>query len=181
MTWIKTELEGAWIFEPKVFADHRGYFFESFNENSLGDTGIPAHFVQDNEAKSNRGVLRGLHYQVGENAQAKLVRVVVGEVLDVIVDMRPESLTYGKHIGVRLSGANKRQLFVPKGFAHGYVVLEDNTIFCYKCDAPYDKANEGGVKYDDPFLKIDWLLPAEELSLSEKDLVLPVFGEHKSF
>lgn len=181
MAWIKTGLDGAWIYEPKVFADHRGYFFESFNENSLEGTGIPAHFVQDNEAKSNKGVLRGLHYQVGENAQAKLVRVVVGEALDVIVDLRPASSTYGHHFGIILSGENKRQLFVPKGFAHGYLVLEDQTIFCYKCDAPYDKANEGGIRYDDPQLNIDWVLDSADLSLSEKDLILPFFGDHKSF
>lgn len=179
MAWIETNLKDAWIYEPRVFADHRGYFFESFNENSLEGTGIPAHFVQDNEAKSNKGVLRGLHYQVGEHAQAKLVRVVIGEVLDVIVDIRPGSETYGQYLSVLLSGENKKQLFVPKGFAHGYVVLQDNTIFCYKCDAPYHQPSEAGIRYDDNTLNIDWVLPVEGLSLSEKDLKLPAFGSHK--
>jgi len=164
MPWFKTDFEGVWVFEPQVFADSRGYFFESFNE-----------------AKSSRGVLRGLHYQSGANAQSKLVRVVTGEVLDVIVDIRPGSKTYGKHFSILLNEENKKQLFVPKGFAHGYLVLTDDTIFAYKCDAYYDKANEGGIKYNDPSLGIDWILETEALLLSEKDMELPLLGNHKPF
>lgn len=181
MPWSKTDFEGVWVFEPQVFADSRGYFFESFNASKLEGTDIANAFVQDNEAKSSRGVLRGLHYQIGANAQSKLVRVVTGEVLDVIVDIRPGSKSYGKHFSILLNEENKKQLFVPKGFAHGYLVLRDDTIFAYKCDAYYDKANEGGIKYDDPSLEIDWLLEKEALLLSEKDMELPLLGSHKPF
>lgn len=181
MGWIETEIKDLWIFEPKVFGDERGYFFESYNQNNFAETGLDIHFVQDNEAKSSRGVLRGLHYQNGSAAQSKLVRVIYGEVLDVVVDIRPESVSYGKHFTILLSGSNKKQLFVPKGFAHGYVVLSEEALFVYKCDEFYSKENEAGIIYNDPTLKIDWQIPESELLLSEKDRILPHFGEHKRF
>lgn len=172
----ETELKGCFIITPKVFGDHRGYFFESFNtEKFITQTNINTTFVQDNEAFSNRGVLRGLHFQKGAFAQAKLVRVIKGKVLDVVVDLRPNSETYGTHFSIILSGENKKQLFVPRGFAHGYAVLEDNTLFAYKCDNFYKPEAEGGIIYNDPNLKIDWMLTDDEIQLSEKDIELPNF------
>lgn len=181
MGWIETEIRDLWIFEPKVFGDDRGYFFESYNQNTFAETGLDIHFVQDNEAKSSRGVLRGLHYQTGKAAQSKLVRVIYGEVLDVVVDIRPNSETYGKSFSIFLSGTNKKQLFVPKGFAHGYVVLSEEALFVYKCDEFYSKESEGGIIYNDPTLNINWQIPESELLLSEKDRILPNFGVHKRF
>lgn len=181
MSWIKTEFEGVWVFEPKVWGDDRGYFFESFNASTLHQTDIANNFVQDNEAMSSRGVLRGMHYQVGENAQSKLVRAVVGEILDVIVDIRPYSATYGKYYSILLNDVNKKQLFVPKGFAHGYIVLSDMAIFSYKCDGYYDKSREGGLIWSDPTLNIDWMIPHDEIILSDKDKVQPLFGSHLVF
>lgn len=177
MPWIKTDFSGVWIFEPNVFYDERGYFTETFNHTTLATTDIPSTFVQDNEAKSTKGVLRGLHYQVGEFAQSKLVRVVYGEVQDVIVDLRTEQPTYGQHLSILLSGQNKRQLYVPKGFAHGYLVTSEEAIFTYKCDNYYQKAAEGGLIYNDPALAINWLL--DEVIVSDKDQVLPVLGSHR--
>lgn len=156
MPFIKTPIADLLIFEPRVFEDDRGYFFEAFNAQTFAEAGIKRPFVQDNQARSTYGVLRGLHYQVGEQAQAKLVRVLEGKVLDVVVDLRPDSPTYGKHYGVELSAENKRQLYVPRGFAHGYVVLSETAEFFYKCDNFYHKASEGGIRYDDPQLNIDW-------------------------
>lgn len=176
--FIETEIPGLLIFEPKIWGDHRGYFYESYNQQIFADAGIDCTFVQDNQARSGFGVLRGLHYQTGEHAQAKLVRVLEGEVLDVAVDLRPGSPTYGKHKTVRLSGENKRQFFVPRGFAHGYVVLSETAEFFYKCDNFYHKAAEGGLIYNDPTLNIDWEIDLEKAILSEKDLILPKFGEH---
>ena len=167
------------LFEPHVWSDPRGYFFEAFNARTFADAGIDATFLQDNQARSVYGVLRGLHYQVGDAAQAKLVRVLDGEVLDVVVDLRPESPTYGKSYSVLLSAENKRQLFVPRGFAHGYAVLSDVAEFFYKCDNYYDRNSEGGIRYDDDALAIDWRLPKKDVLLSEKDARLPAFGEHK--
>jgi dTDP-4-dehydrorhamnose 3,5-epimerase len=181
MSWIKIEFEGVWVFEPRVWGDDRGYFFESFNAATLEGTDIENNFVQDNEAMSTRGVLRGLHYQVGSNAQSKLVRAVIGEILDVIVDLRPRSDTYGKHFSILLNESNKKQLFVPKGFAHGYVVLSETAIFSYKCDGYYDKAGEGGLLWSDPTLNIDWMIPNAEIILSDKDKVQPIFGDHLVF
>lgn len=181
MPWIKTKFEGVWVFEPKVWGDDRGYFFESFNALTLDGTDIENNFVQDNEAMSARGVLRGLHYQVGANAQSKLVRAVVGEILDVVVDLRPNSDTYGNHFSIILNETNKKQLFVPKGFAHGYVVLSETAIFSYKCDGYYDKVSEGGLLWSDPTLNIDWLIPNDEIILSDKDKVQPCFDEHLAF
>ncbi len=173
-------IEGVYIIEPNVFGDDRGYFMESYSKSKLAELGITNDFVQDNEAFSTKGVLRGLHYQTGIHAQAKLVRVIEGEVLDVIVDVRPKSKTYGQHYGIRLSGENKKQMLVPRGMAHGYIVLSDTAIFAYKCDNGYNKESEGGLLYNDPKLKIDWILDPSTFVVSEKDVVLPVFGDHKS-
>lgn len=181
MAWITTNFEGVWVFEPKIWHDQRGYFVETFNAASLPHDLKNIHFVQDNEAKSTRGVLRGLHYQLPPFAQTKLVRCVLGEVLDVIVDVRPESATYGQHLSVILNEINKKQLYVPHGFAHGYVVLSDVAIFAYKCDNFYAPGQEGGLLYNDNNLNINWILPIGEMIVSDKDKILPVFGDHKPF
>ncbi|MFL9845205.1 dTDP-4-dehydrorhamnose 3,5-epimerase [Flavobacterium rhizosphaerae] len=174
MTCTPTKLEGCFIIEPKVIPDERGYFMESFNEKAFADaTGLQVHFVQDNQSFSSKGVLRGLHYQTGEYAQAKLVRVITGSVLDVVVDIRPESSTYGQYIAVTLTAENKKQLFIPRGFAHGFLVLEDETTFFYKCDNFYNKASEGGIHFNDPEIGIDWNTGGIDLIISEKDTVLP--------
>lgn len=170
MTVTKTAIEGVLILEPEVFGDERGYFFESFNEERFrAATGIETHFVQDNESRSKHGVLRGLHFQRPPYAQAKLVRVVRGRVLDVAVDIRTGSPTYGKHIAVELSEDNHRQLFIPKGLAHGFVVLSDEAIFQYKCDEYYHPESEGGIAWNDPEIGIDWGMAESEITLSEKD------------
>src|SRR3569833_2726251 len=173
-----TPHEGCFIIEPRVFGDPRGYFFESFNQQKFTElTGHTIPFVQDNQSYSGKGVLRGLHLQKGNSAQSKLVRVVKGEVLDVAVDMRKASKTYKQYFSVRLSETNNLQLFVPRGFLHGFVVLSDDAIFQYKCDNYYDKAAEGGVHYADPELGIDWILPSNELLVSDKDIILPNLNE----
>jgi len=174
MTVTETELKGCFILEPRVFNDDRGYFFESFNKNTFKEAiGHQVNFVQDNQSFSSKGVIRALHYQTGAFAQAKLVRVLKGKVLDVAVDLRKNSPTFGEHISVELSHENKKQLFLPKGFAHGFVVLSDTAEFFYKCDNYYNKASEGGIIFNDPTLNIDWKLHADEFKVSEKDLVLP--------
>jgi dTDP-4-dehydrorhamnose 3,5-epimerase len=176
MKLIQTHLADCIIIEPTLFEDERGYFYESFNEKKFKElAGFETHFVQDNEAKSNTGVLRGLHFQKGEHAQAKLVRVLQGKVWDVAVDLRPNSNTYGKYICLELTGENKKQLYIPRGFAHGYVVLEDNTVFSYKCDNFYNKESEGGLYFADNTLQIPWPIDGIELILSEKDKVLEQF------
>ena len=173
-----THIKDVFILEPQVFGDERGYFFESFNaERFFAHTGVDVHFVQDNESRSKRGVLRGLHFQRAPYAQAKLVRVVKGRVLDVAVDIRKDSPTFGKYVAVELSGDNKRQLFIPKGFAHGYMVLEEDTIFQYKCDAYYHPAAEGGIAWNDPQIGIDWGIPESEIILSERDKNRPLLSE----
>lgn len=169
MNFIKTDIDGVIIVEPKVFEDDRGYFFESYNEAEFTANGIPNKFVQDNQSKSSYGVIRGLHCQLGEHAQAKLVRVLHGKVLDVAVDARPDSPTFGKHVAVELSEENKRQLFIPRGFLHGFSVLSETAVFTYKCDNLYNKASEFGIRYDDPEIGIDWKVPAERIITSEKD------------
>lgn len=180
MNFIPTKLEGCFILEPKIILDERGYFMESFNENTFQKgTGKAVHFVQDNQSFSAKGVLRGLHYQTGEHAQAKLVRVLNGEVLDVVVDIRPESTTYGQYVSILLSSENQKQLFVPRGFAHGFLVLSDTATFFYKCDNFYNKESEGGLLYNDPKVNIDWNFPKEKLLISEKDLVLPTLEKAK--
>lgn len=178
MIFHPTPIEGLLVFEPRVFKDSRGYFFESFNQKIWEQQGITRPFVQDNQARSTRGVLRGLHYQRGEMSQAKLVRVTQGEVLDVAVDLREGSKTYGQWFAQRLSAKNKLQMYVPRGFAHGYVVLSATAEFFYKCDNFYSKAHEGGIRFDCPNLKIDWEFDLSQVLVSEKDLVLPNFGAH---
>ena len=174
MEIIETRLQGCFIIKPTLFEDERGYFFESFNAKTFEQkTGMQVNFVQDNQAKSNYGILRGLHFQKGENAQAKLVSVIKGRVIDVAVDLRPGSPTFAQHVAVELTEQNHLQLFVPRGFAHGYAVLEDNTIFFYKCDNFYCKEAEGGLIYNDPEIGIDWLLEESKIVLSPKDRLLP--------
>jgi dTDP-4-dehydrorhamnose 3,5-epimerase len=174
----ETKLKGCYILEPTIFGDNRGYFFESFNQSTFNKImGQNINFVQDNESFSIKGTLRGLHFQKGEYAQAKLVRVVKGCVLDVAVDIRKDSLTFGEYVSVELSEDNKKQLFIPTGFAHGFVVLSDVAVFSYKCDNFYNKESEGGIIYNDESLKIDWKLNPEEFVISEKDLKLPSFNK----
>lgn len=168
MNIIKTEIEGLLIIEPRIFTDSRGYFFESFNQREF-EQHIAVNFVQDNESKSSYGVVRGLHFQKGVHAQSKLVRVVVGKVLDVALDLRVSSKTFGKYFAVELSEENHRQLYIPKGFAHGFSVLSDEVIFQYKCDNYYCPESEGAIAWDDPDLGIDWKIPSDRIILSEKD------------
>lgn len=166
----KTSFKDLLICTPSVFKDERGYFYESFNERLFQEkTGLRPQFVQDNQSQSTYGVLRGLHFQVGEMAQAKLVRVLEGKVLDVVVDLRKEEPTYGQSFSIELSAENKKQLFVPRGFAHGFLVLSDRATFFYKCDNYYHKESERGIQYNDPQLAIDWQLEEDKLILSEKD------------
>jgi dTDP-4-dehydrorhamnose 3,5-epimerase len=174
MNFIPTKLKGCYIIEPKIIKDDRGYFMESFNEKIFQKgLGQEVHFVQDNQSFSTKGVLRGLHYQVGEHSQAKLVRVLQGEVLDVAVDIRPDSETFGQYEAVKLSGENQTQFFVPRGFAHGFLVLSETATFFYKCDNFYNKESEGGLMYNDETINIDWQFPTNRLLISEKDLVQP--------
>jgi dTDP-4-dehydrorhamnose 3,5-epimerase len=180
MNFIATKLEGCYIIEPKIINDGRGYFMESFNERTFRQaTGKNVHFVQDNQSYSGKGVLRGLHYQTGRHAQAKLVRVLTGEVLDVAVDIRPDSSTFGQHVSVVLSGENQMQFFVPKGFAHGFLVLSESANFFYKCDNFYNKESEGGLLYNDPALNIDWRFSEDKLIISEKDTIQPTLANAK--
>jgi len=177
MKFIKTALDGCVIIEPKVFGDQRGYFFESFNQKQFEENVGQVQFVQDNESRSSRGVLRGLHFQLPPYNQAKLVRCIEGEVLDVAVDLRKDSSTYGQHVTVNLSDGNKRQLFVPRGFAHGFVVLSKSAIFSYKVDNWYAPAHDSGLAWDDSQLNIDWQIDHESILLSEKDKALKVLSE----
>jgi len=180
MNFIPPKLSGCFILEPKVIHDSRGYFMESFNEKTFQDgVGQSVKFVQDNQSFSSKGVLRGLHYQSGDHAQAKLVRVLQGEVLDVAVDIRPESETYGQYVAEVLSAENQRQLFIPRGFAHGFLVLSETATFFYKCDNFYNKESEGGIIYNDAQLNINWQLKQEELLISEKDTQLPELNNAK--
>lgn len=174
MKFLPTKLEGCYIIEPKIIKDERGYFMESFNENTF-QKGVnqDVHFVQDNQSFSTKGVLRGLHYQTGIHTQAKLVRVLQGEVLDIAVDIRPNSKTFGEHIAIVLSGENQKQFFVPRGFAHGFLVLSETATFFYKCDNFYNKDSEGGIIFNDSQLNINWQFPENELLISDKDCVLP--------
>lgn len=169
MNFIKTEIDGVVIVEPRVFEDERGYFFESYNQEEFFKNGITNNFVQDNQSKSSYGVVRGLHCQLGEHAQAKLVRVLKGKVLDVAVDVRKGSKTFGKHVAVELSAENKRQLFIPRGFLHGFSVLSETAIFAYKCDNLYCKASEFGIAYNDEDIGVDWKVPQDKIITSEKD------------
>ena len=169
MKRIDTEIPGVFILEPRVFKDARGYFVETWNERVFAELGIQAKFVQDNESFSQYGVIRGLHFQKAEAIQAKLVRVLHGEVLDVALDLRMGSRTFGKHVAIRLSGENHRQLYIPRGFAHGFAVLSKTTLFVYKCDNFYTPTQDGGILATDPALKIDWMIQEKDQILSEKD------------
>ena len=174
MQFTRTKIEDVVVIEPKVFGDERGYFVETFRQDKLEDfLGFSLNFCQDNESKSSKGVIRGLHYQLSPAAQTKLVRVIQGRVLDVAVDIREGSPTFGQHVAVELSAENKKQLFVPRGFAHGFVVLEDDTVFAYKVDNYYSPENDRGVAFDDPAIGIDWILDRDTLNLSEKDTKQP--------
>ena len=177
MNVIKTAIPEVLIIEPKVFGDDRGYFFESWNKSRFEEYGINADFVQDNESKSRFGVVRGLHYQLPPYTQAKLVRVISGSVLDVAVDIRKNSPTFGKHVAVELSAENKRQLFVPRGFAHGFAVLSDEVVFAYKCDNIYMPSHERGIAFNDPELDIDWIVKPDSFILSPKDTANPSFAD----
>lgn len=180
MNFIPTKLQGCYIIEPKIIRDERGYFMESFNEKTFQNgVGQAVHFVQDNQSFSTKGVLRGLHYQTGEHAQAKLVRVLQGEVLDVAVDIRPNSPTFGQYESVLLSEENQKQFFVPRGFAHGFLVLSETATFFYKCDNFYNKESEGGIIYNDETININWQFSLEDLIISEKDKVQPTLENAK--
>jgi len=176
MPFFATDLPGLLIFEPKVLPDERGYFFESYNEQVFQKEGISVRFVQDNQSHSRYGVIRGLHYQINPHAQCKLIRVLQGRILDLAVDLRRDSPTYGKHLGIELSADNKRQLLIPQGFAHGFSVLSATADVSYKCDAFYNKDSERGILYNDPALDIDWQIPAADIIVSPKDLELPVLA-----
>ena len=179
MNFIKTEIEGVVILEPKVFGDARGYFFESFRESEMEEALGGVKFVQDNESRSSYGVVRGLHFQKEPYAQAKLVRVVLGAVLDVAVDIREGSPTFGRHVAVELTGENHRQLFIPRGFAHGFAVLSKEAVFQYKCDNYYHPEAEGAIAWDDPDLAIDWRIPASDVILSAKDSNHPLLRHYR--
>ncbi len=175
MNLISTVLEGVYIIEPAVFTDARGYFYESYNRNAFEKAGLHYTFVQDNQSKSSYGTIRGIHFQTGEFAQAKLVRVLQGAVLDVAVDLRIGSPTFGQHVAVELSGENHRQLMIPRGFAHGFSVLSETAVFSYKCDNFYTPTHEGSVRFDDPELAIDWRVDMDRALLSDKDKNAPDF------
>ena len=180
MNIITTEIEGLLIIEPRIFQDSRGYFFESFNQREFEEKIGPVMFVQDNESKSCYGVVRGLHFQKGAHSQSKLVRVVKGKVLDVAVDLRPGSKTFGKHVSVELSEDNHRQFFIPKGFAHGFSVLSKEAVFQYKCDNFYHPESDGGISILDDSIGIDWQIPAESAILSKKDTAHPLLKDFES-
>ncbi len=177
MKVIDTSIEGAYIIEPRIFSDSRGYFFESYSQKEFDEKIGPIRFVQDNESYSSYGVLRGLHFQKPPFVQSKLVRVISGRVLDVAVDIRKGSPTYGQHVAVELSGENHRQFFIPRGFAHGFVVLSETALFQYKCDNFYAPQSEGAIAWDDPALAIDWRIPADRILLSEKDRSHPLLKD----
>ncbi|MBR7121047.1 MAG: dTDP-4-dehydrorhamnose 3,5-epimerase [Lentisphaeria bacterium] len=181
MQVINTDIEEVKIIVPDVFGDERGYFFESWNREKYRNAGIDCNWVQDNESRSRSGVLRGLHFQAAPYTQAKLVRVISGTVLDVAVDIRKNSPTFGKHVAVELSGENKYQLFVPRGFAHGFAVLSESAVFAYKCDNIYMPDHERGIAFNDPALQIDWRISPENYILSEKDRHNPLFADAEVF
>jgi dTDP-4-dehydrorhamnose 3,5-epimerase len=180
MPFIKTDFPGLFVFEPIVYEDSRGYFFESYNEKIFQQQNFDLRFVQDNQSSSGYGVIRGLHFQIHPCAQAKLVRVLSGAILDVAVDIRKNSPTYGQVFLVELSAANKKQLFIPHGFAHGFSVLSERAEVFYKCDEFYNKESESGIRFNDPFLNIDWKIPIEKVTVSEKDRQLPLLADCKN-
>ena len=181
MEYRETEIKGVYIIEPRVFNDARGYFFEAWKQAEFNEKIGPVNFVQDNESKSSKGVLRGLHFQKGADSQAKLVRVIKGRVLDVAVDVRKSSPTFGQHVMVELSEENKRQFFIPRGFAQGFLVLSDEAIFTYKVDNPYAPQSDGGIRWNDPALNIQWPVNPDEVLTSEKDLNLPLMKDAELF
>ena len=181
MNYIQTEIEGVFIIEPKVFKDSRGYFMEAWKQEEFNEHVGKTNFIQDNESKSSFGVLRGLHYQKGSLSQAKLVRVIKGRVLDVAVDIRKSSPTFGKHVKIELSEDNKRQLFIPRGFAHGFLVLSEEAIFTYKVDNPYAPQAEAGIRWDDPALAIEWPIDFSQVLTSDKDLKHPLMKDAELF
>ena len=181
MNYIQTEIEGVFIIEPMVFKDSRGYFMEAWKQEEFNEHVGKTNFIQDNESKSSFGVLRGLHYQKGSLSQAKLVRVIKGRVLDVAVDIRKSSPTFGKHVKIELSEENKRQLFIPRGFAHGFLVLSDEAIFTYKVDNPYAPQAEAGIRWDDPALAIEWPIDFSQVLTSDKDLKHPLMKDAELF
>ena len=180
MNCIKTAIEGVYIIEPRIFTDDRGYFFESYSKAAFEAAGLHYDFVQDNQSKSVHGTVRGLHFQKGEHSQAKLVRVLEGTVLDVAVDLRRTSHTYGQYVAVELSAENNRQLLIPRGFAHGFSVLSETAVFAYKCDNLYCRESEGGIRFDDPALAIDWRIDPAKALTSDKDKLHPYFSEFES-
>lgn len=180
MSFIKTQFPGLLIFEPKVFDDSRGYFFESYNQKTFSANDVEINFIQDNQASSSFGVIRGLHYQLDSFAQTKLIRVLSGKIIDVAVDIRKNSPTYGKAYTIELSAENKKQLLVPKGFAHGYSVISETAEVFYKCDEFYNKESEGGILWNDPVLKIEWQVPADKSRVSDKDQKHPLLGNCKN-
>ncbi len=176
MTVEKTHIEGCFVIQPKIFNDSRGYFFERYNQKQFEkETSLSIKFVQENQSKSHEGVLRGLHFQEGEHAQAKLVGVINGAVLDIVVDIRKDSKTFGQYFSIILDSKENKQLFIPRGMAHGFLALKNNTIFNYKCDNYYNKASEKGIIYNDKYLNIDWNYPEDKLIISDKDITLPTF------
>lgn len=181
MKITKTALDGVVIIEPQVFEDARGYFFESWNKAKMEEAGLNYDFIQDNQSKSCYGTIRGIHFQKGEFSQAKLVRVLQGTVLDVAVDLRKDSKTFGQHVAVELSAENNRQLMIPRGFGHGFSVLTPTAVFAYKCDNVYNKTSEAGIRFDDPALGIDWKVKPEEAVLSDKDKILPFLKDVTCF
>jgi dTDP-4-dehydrorhamnose 3,5-epimerase len=180
MPFIKTPISDLLVFEPRVFEDSRGYFFEAYNEQTFAQEGVNIRFVQDNQSRSSYGVVRGLHYQLTPYAQTKLVRVLEGKIIDVAVDIRQGSPTYGQAYAIELTAENKKQLLVPSGFAHGFSVISETAIVLYKCDRFYNKESEGGIIYNDPSLNIDWRLPEDKILVSEKDLALPTLAACKN-
>ena len=180
MNFIKTAIADVFIIEPRIFTDERGYFFESYSKSAFDGAGLHYDFVQDNQSKSSYGTVRGLHFQKGEHSQAKLVRVLEGTVLDVAVDLRRASPTYGQYVAVELSAENNRQLMIPRGFAHGFSVLSETAVFAYKCDNLYCKESEGGIRFDDPTLAIDWRIDMAKALTSEKDKLHPFLAEFES-
>ena len=181
MAFLQTGFPGLLVFEPNVFGDERGYFFESYNQQSFEKEGLYYNWVQDNQSSSTYGVIRGLHFQKGEHAQAKLVRVLEGKILDVAVDLRKESETYGQWVAVELSADNKKQLYIPRGFAHGFSVLSETASVLYKCDNFYHKEAEAGILYNDPDLNIDWQIAKEAMIISDKDMGLSSFKNWNNF
>lgn len=180
MPFVKTEFPGLMVYTPAVFEDHRGYFLESYNQSLFENEGIHIKFVQDNQAGSSYGIIRGMHYQLNPHAQIKLIRVLSGRIIDAVVDLRKNSPTYGKAYSIELSGANRKQLLIPKGFAHGYSVLSENAEVFYKCDDFYNKESEGGLMWNDPALAIDWQIPSDKVIVSEKDNNHPNFENCKN-